>query len=153
DGGDEYGSPHINPNPTGQQENPPKAPKEPAEDKGPTNKMLSAGNAQTELLLEHLLVFLKREELSLAQAAKESRNFVRWLDEFYGGEGADDNTPPKVIALCEKVMGTSIRVCCATGMDARGVFGAISAYAKSRHAQLLALSGTVGKDELAKAVE
>src|SRR5690606_17582835 len=38
DGGDKYGSPHINPNPEGRQENPPKAPAEPAE---PTNQLLN----------------------------------------------------------------------------------------------------------------
>src|SRR5690606_1819263 len=149
DGGDKYGTPHINPNPEGRQENPPKAPTEPAE---PTNRLLNMDNAHEMLLLDHLLVFLKREELSLSQAAKEASNFVRWLDEFYGGEDADPSNPPKIVGLCDKVMGTSIRASCAAGLDARGVVGAIAAYAKSRHAQLLALCDTVTKEQLPQAV-
>lgn len=147
DGGDEYGSPHINPNPEGKTDAP-FAEEKPAE---PQNRLLNMQNAHEALLLDHMLVFLKRESISLAQAAKESTNFIRWLDDFYGAD--DWSAAPKIVALCETVMGSSIRASCAAGVDARGIAISIENYAKSRHSQLLDLCSTVTKEQLPEAIE
>lgn len=152
-GGDEFANPAIEPRqPQGQSEEPPKEEPDDAEPQ-PTNRLLAMRKTHEELLLDHLMVFLKRESISLKQAAREAKNFVAWLDAFYGNKKDSSGEKPQIIGLCDTVMGTSIKACCAAGLDARGVCLAISGYAEQRHAQLLSACDGVTKEELPDAIE
>lgn len=149
-GGEKFGSPAINPQDKGPDDKPEPASGEKSESEPPQNRLKAMSDAHEMLLLDHLMVLLKREAISLKQAAKESKNFVQWLDDFYGGEGVEN---PQVSALCDTVMGSSIRASCAAGLDARGISLALISYAKNRHAQLLSACDGVTKEELPAAIE
>jgi HK97 family phage portal protein len=146
EGGEEYGSPAINPNP--------KRPEDGKE--SPDNgrpRGAKTENAHRDLLLDRLLHFIERESISLKQAATGAKNFVKWLDDFYGGDVLSNGTQPMIVGLCEKVMGSSVRACLVAGLDARGITIAIANYAKQRHSQLLEACSAVTKDALPAAVE
>jgi HK97 family phage portal protein len=138
EGGDEYGSPAINPNPKRPEDG--KESPDNGRPKGATTK-----NAHRELLHDHILVLLKRESLALNDAAAGAKLFIKWLDEFYLPA---DGSEPKIVALFETVMGTTIRACCAAGLDVRGFKVSILNYASKRHAQLLEACSSVTKEQL-----
>lgn len=140
EGGEVYGSPAINPNQKG--------PEDGAE--SPDNgrpRGATTENAHRELLLDRVLHLLDCESTRLKYAAKNAKNFVQWLDEFY----IDDDA--KFSTLSDSLMGSSVRASCAAGLDARGITPAVESYAKSRHAQLLEACSTVTKDELPALIE
>lgn len=149
-GGDMFGSPAINP----QRQNTPEDGADSPNNGRPRNtvfnRLCASETAHRELLLDRMLHFIERESISLKQAAGSSKNFIRWLDEFYVGVDAND---PKIVPLCEAIMGASIRACCAAGLDARGIVVTISGYAKKRHAQLLEACSDVTKGELPATIE
>jgi hypothetical protein len=139
EGGEVYGSPAINPRPEDGKDAP---------DNGrPRN------SAHRELLHDRILHFLERDAISVKQAASGAKNFVKWLDEFYGGDERHDGAEPKIVALCDTILGPSVRACCAAGLDARGIATAVANYAKTRHALLLEACSHVTKDELPAVIE
>lgn len=143
EGGDEYGSPAINPN----KQRPEDGKESPDNGRPPGNSTtFEPKMAHKELLMDRLLHFLEREAMSLRQAATGAKNFVKWLDEFYLGDEA------KILTLATTVMGTSIRASLSSGLDARGIENAVRNYAKTRHAQCLEASGAE-KDQFASAIE
>lgn len=153
-GGEKFGSPAINPQPRDEDTAP-----EPV-DKGqkgpivPQNRLRFIENAHRDLLLDRLLHFLERESLSLKQAASHAKNFVAWLDDFYGCDDVSANgSQPKIVSLCETTMGSSVRAACAAGLDARGIVAAIGNYARRRHAQLLNVCSWTDKHHLPDMIE
>lgn len=158
-GGEKFGSPAINPQPKvdgnpEDGEGDEKLPRTPV--KGPIvpqNRLEVVGNAHRELLFDRLLHFIEREQHNLKRAASRSKIFTKWLDDFYGGDVLASDAEPKIVALCESVMGSSVRACCAAGLDARGIVVAVANYAKTRHAQLLEACSNVTKDELPAVIE
>lgn len=149
-GGNKFGSPAINPI---DKPEPANEPEPKGDNPPPTNRLTAMSDAHEMLLLDHLMVFLKREDICLKQAAKESSNFVKWLDDFYGGQNPPKGVTPQIVSLCDTIMGTSIRASCAAGLDARGVALAVGGYAEQRHAQLLSACDSVTKEELPAAVD
>lgn len=141
-GGEKFGSPAINP-----QQQRPEDGKESPDNGRPRNQV---ENAHKDLLLDRMLHFIERESISLKQAAAGAKNFVKWLDEFYAQVDGQD---PKIFALCDSVMGSSIRASCAAGVDARGITGSIAAYARKRHSQLLEACSEVTKEQLPATIE
>lgn len=160
DGGEVYGSPAINPNPQPQKR--PEDGKESPDNGRPSNKAEvypkitrnSAESAHRELLYDRILHFIERESISLKQAAGGAKNFVAWLDEFYLPRGPKPTDEvAKIMVLAESLMGKSINACLVVGVDARGMAGALNAYAKKRHAQILEACSTVTKEELPAVIE
>jgi HK97 family phage portal protein len=149
-GGDKFGSPAINPQTDEKKEA--EEPPKPAP-KTPQNRISNVSNAHRELLLDRLLHFIERESMSLKQAASGAKNFVKWLDEFYGGDVSTNGSEPKIVGLSNTILGSSVRACLAAGLDARGIAISVARYAENRHAQLLEACSTVTKAELPAVIE
>jgi HK97 family phage portal protein len=150
EGGEKFGSPAINPQDKEEPAGAKPAESTETEKTPPQNRLMDAHQAHRELLMDRLLHFLDRESISLKQAASSAKNFVKWLDEFYGVDGKGDN---QISALRDTIVGSSIRASCAAGLDARGVALAVANYSKTRHAQLLEACSNVTKDQLPAAIE
>lgn len=146
EGGDKFGSPAINPQTGGKarDQNDPNTPQKSPKQADKTQ------NAHRELLLDRLMHFIDRENHNLARASVNAKNFLEWLDDFYIGRDGSEAT---IVALVESIMGSSVRACCAAGVDARGIVVSITSYAKKRHAQLLEACSSVTKDELPATIE
>lgn len=146
EGGEKFGSPAINPQPDAK---PPSADDDKKSPEPTKNRLTSVANAHQELLYDHILHLIEREESSLRQAASGARNFVKWLDGFYLG---CDGQEPEIGRLFDAVCGTSIRACLATGLDVRGVQPAVASYAKTRHKQCMETCSHATRDELPAAI-
>ena len=150
EGGDVFGSPAINPRP--------QPGKEPAEDekppKTPEKQAENVQNAHRELLYDRILHLVEREGHNLNRAAKNAKNFVEWLDEFYlpsNLRGAEIDS--QFCHLAKSIVGTSVRACLSAGFQVSGFDRAIANYAKHRHAVLLEACSDVTQAELPATVE
>jgi HK97 family phage portal protein len=143
EGGEEYGSPAINPKR-------PEDGKESPDNGRPANAVAIGITAHKELILDRVLHLLECESSRLRHAAKNASrgvsNFVQWVDAFY--LGSDDSLSTLVDSIC----GASINACAEAGLDARGVHSAVASYAKTRHKQCLDAC-EVPKEELQAAIE
>lgn len=138
-GGEVYGSPAINPIQKGPEDG--KA----APDNGrPRN---SVTNAHKELLYDRILHLLECETTRLRHAAKSAKNFVEWLDEFYGFDGEY-----KFSQLADSVMRSSVSASRSAGIHIEHA-PALAQYAKHRHSTLLEACSSATKPELPAAIE
>lgn len=138
-GGEKFGSPAINPQPETAS---------PEEDEDDDDEDAQARVAAMHaLLLDRIGVFLRHERESILQAAKESPNFLNWLDEFYFGSDG----PPRAMSMCEKICGSSIVACKALGVSAEGLYEAVKSRCADQHRRLLALTESVTQERLLSA--
>lgn len=146
EGGEEYGSPAINPN----KQQPEDGAESPDNGRPEAKFRQDTGvSAHKELIFDRVLHLIEREGISLRQAAKQSANFVRWLDEFYlqseGGQSQFEK-------LSDTMTGTAIKACLAAGLDVRGINDSLAKYAAGRHKQCLSAC-EVTANELPAAIE
>jgi len=147
EGGDEYGSPAINPRPDTPAEPMPGDPKEePTPPKDPPKPAVT--NAHRELLLDRLTHFLEREKIMLRQSAEESKNFVSWVDKFYDGNGK----PPKLLELFDSVAGPGVNAALSVGAPVQDLVAIVQSYGRQRGKALLETCATVTANELPAAV-
>ena len=126
EGGDDYDNPAINPTDAGSPTDPPKKPAKPAAD--------PKENALRTVIEARLTDLIRVEIARVRQAAEKPGKFLGWLDSFYA---------------VEEFGGRIYRVwreCGALGIDA-------AAYVAASKAALLDLSGSVGGDCFAAAID
>lgn len=146
EGGDEYGSPHINPK---SDEEPPE--REPAEATGGgENAMKNAKAAHRRLLSERLRHVVQREYAAVRESAKGAKNFVAWLDDYYLG---GDSKPSKVQHLAQTAAGNAVDACESIGLPAGAIYTAIADYAAMRHRALLKTAELATQEQLPSVVE
>ncbi len=92
---------------------------------------------------------LECEATRLRHAAKNAKNFVEWLDEFYIGNGFGS----KFHELSSSILDASVRACYTVGMDASYTKLSIADYGKKRHAMILNACSEVTKEQLPNAIE
>ncbi len=145
-GGEVYGSPAITPV---NNENSPssagKTPKQPP--KAPNN----VENAHKALLHDRILHLLECETTRLRHAAKSAKNFVKWLDEFYGTD--EPYTTCKFDSICSDVIEKTVIACMSAGFYHLDCWQSVSKYKKHRHAAILSACSDVTKDQLPEAIE
>ncbi len=108
-------------------------------------------NAHRELLFDRILHLLECENTRLRHAAKNSKNFVSWLDDFYKPD-YENFRAAKFGDMAVDIMQGSVRaaqtvgICCEYSIP-------VSRYSLQRHAALLEACSDVTKDELPSAIE
>lgn len=158
EGGEKFGSPAINPQPR-PGENGSEEPEsddsdeESGDDDGDTAENLAAHtitvNVHNDLLLDRMTHLVERERDNLRKQARQGRNFVSWLDSFYGGNGE----PGKLLGLYDSIVGKSAAAAVTVGIPAQKARENVAVYAKSRYNVLLEACSYVTMDDLAVAIE
>lgn len=152
EGGERFGSPHINPQPAPQASAGAKNPQEQPEDgeKTPeTPEKTEFRNAHVELLVDRVSHLIECETSRLRHAAANAPNFVSWLDEFYVGDGGKS----KLHSIYDAVMGKSVKVACAAGLSAHAMEATIAAWGLHRRNTILDACSLVARDDLVEMVE
>ena len=137
-GGDEYGSPAINPRDESESEESP-----PDESPDPEDPRVSA---HRKLLLERANRFLKNEAMMLGRAAEGAKNFLEWVDEFYSGE------KPKIDGHFEECMGPALEASETIGIQSAGARLNLRSYRQQRRDQILSLTDHVTQGALPAAI-
>lgn len=146
-GGEEYGSPAINPRPS-DGENAPSKQKNATE--SPKPEITSPINiAHRELLVDRASHLIECEATRLRHAAHSAPNFVAWLDEFYLGSGGKS----KFQSIYESVMSKSVKAACSAGIPAHETGAAVNAWGLHRRRSILDACSLVTRDSLPEMVE
>lgn len=144
-GGEEYGSPHINPKSDGE---PKREPEEATG--GGENAMPKARNAHRRMLADRLRHVVQREYAAVRDAATGAKNFISWLDEYYlGGE----SKPSKVLHLTQSAAGHAVEACESIGLPAGRIYTVLADYSSMRHKTLLKTAELATQEQLPTVVE
>lgn len=148
EGGERFGSPAINPQKDVQ---PNVGENRPSSDENqPESGLNSVKNAAKRAIIERLEHVLKKESVSLSQAAAGSKNFVVWLDSFYSSSGDKQAT---VLDVFDAIMPTHLETAVAAGLGVDYVRPTVQAWALSRKRSLLEACSAVTAEQLGECVK
>lgn len=146
-GGELYGSPAINP----RKDTPASGGEtaEAAEPKAPA----ATNQAHRALLMDRVTHLIEREQRIAGKQATDARNFVSWLDSFYGGE-LRYLQDTKFAAMTGEIIYPAVEACREFGLhSSQRLIMALDRYAKERHETLLESAGAATKEELPRLVD
>ena len=132
EGGDMFGNPAINPI-----QDSPETTEEPPETDETDDESMENRQHKVflfDLLAEHLALFFSHEQAEIEKAASRPQ-FVKWIEAYYCG------TDPKVVALLEKIVGTSIRSCSPSLIDRNDLVDRLESRSVAQKNKLLVLCG------------
>jgi len=130
EGGDEYGNPN-----TSSQSQPPQPP---PEEPQPT------ATVHRKLIAERVGLLVQRERHRVVKAARNSGNFIQWLDDFYGEEFGE---------LAATFLELATSAASSAGIAVADPVAVALEHGRQSHDQILDLAGVVGQAQLAAQVE
>lgn len=105
--------------------------------------------AHRDLLLDRVSHLIECETTRVRRAAKNCKNFVTWLDDFYVGNGK----PSRIMGLFDSVCSKSLTVAGHAGLACDHIPQVIEKYAEKRHETLLEACSRVTAGDLSQEIE